>query len=41
MGGGGHVNASGCTVDGPLPEATEAILDYLRQEVLGTVHDVA
>jgi phosphoesterase RecJ-like protein len=30
FGGGGHENASGCTLDGPLPEATERILNYLR-----------
>ena len=41
MGGGGHVNASGCTIDGPLPRATEAILEYLRHQVLGTLHDIA
>jgi phosphoesterase RecJ-like protein len=30
FGGGGHENASGCTLEGPLPEATERILSYLR-----------
>jgi phosphoesterase RecJ-like protein len=30
FGGGGHENASGCTLDGPLPVATERILQYLR-----------
>jgi bifunctional oligoribonuclease and PAP phosphatase NrnA len=30
FGGGGHENASGCTLEGPLPEATERILNYLR-----------
>ena len=30
FGGGGHENASGCTLDGPLPVATEQILEYLR-----------
>jgi bifunctional oligoribonuclease and PAP phosphatase NrnA len=31
LGGGGHENASGCTLDGPLPRALEAILAELRQ----------
>jgi bifunctional oligoribonuclease and PAP phosphatase NrnA len=30
FGGGGHENASGCTLDGPLPEAKQQILRYLR-----------
>jgi len=30
LGGGGHENASGCTLNGPLPGATEAILTRLR-----------
>ena len=30
FGGGGHENASGCTLPGPLPVATEAILARLR-----------
>jgi phosphoesterase RecJ-like protein len=30
LGGGGHENASGCTLEGPLPVATEAILARLR-----------
>jgi phosphoesterase RecJ-like protein len=30
FGGGGHENASGCTLDGPLPLTTEQILRYLR-----------
>jgi phosphoesterase RecJ-like protein len=29
-GGGGHPHASGCTLDGPLPRATETILQRLR-----------
>jgi phosphoesterase RecJ-like protein len=29
-GGGGHPHASGCTLDGPLPRATESILHRLR-----------
>ena len=31
FGGGGHANASGCTVDGPLPKAIEMVLDLLRE----------
>lgn len=30
FGGGGHRNASGCTLDGPLPVAMERILSQLR-----------
>jgi phosphoesterase RecJ-like protein len=30
FGGGGHRSASGCTLDGPLPVATERILSQLR-----------
>jgi phosphoesterase RecJ-like protein len=30
FGGGGHENASGCTLDGPLPVAMNRILEYLR-----------
>jgi phosphoesterase RecJ-like protein len=33
FGGGGHENASGCTLDDPLPVATERILNYLRSEL--------
>jgi phosphoesterase RecJ-like protein len=33
FGGGGHENASGCTLDGPLPMATDLILNCLRAEV--------
>ena len=31
LGGGGHENASGCTLDGPLPRAMEEIFAELRQ----------
>jgi phosphoesterase RecJ-like protein len=30
FGGGGHSHAAGCTIDGPLPVATDRILDELR-----------
>jgi phosphoesterase RecJ-like protein len=33
FGGGGHENASGCTLDDPLTVATERILNYLRSEL--------
>jgi bifunctional oligoribonuclease and PAP phosphatase NrnA len=36
FGGGGHENASGCTLDGPLPLATEQILSLLRSELMHT-----
>jgi phosphoesterase RecJ-like protein len=31
FGGGGHCHASGCTLDGPLPVATDRILSVLRE----------
>ena len=33
LGGGGHENASGCTLEGPLPRALEEIFAELRQSV--------
>ncbi len=33
FGGGGHVNAAGCTLAGPLPEATRIVLDAVRRAV--------
>ena len=33
FGGGGHENASGCTLQGPLAAATESILTYLRNQL--------
>ena len=35
FGGGGHVNAAGCTVAGPLAEATRAVLAAVRRAVDG------
>ena len=35
-GGGGHRNAAGCTLDGPLGTAVALILDRLRHEVADT-----
>ncbi len=36
LGGGGHDSASGCTLEGPLPAATERILGDLRKELAST-----
>src|SRR3989449_2752347 len=36
FGGGGHVNAAGCTVIGPLPEATRVVLAAVRRAVDGS-----
>jgi bifunctional oligoribonuclease and PAP phosphatase NrnA len=33
LGGGGHENAAGCTLDGPIERATEQILSELRREM--------
>ena len=33
LGGGGHENAAGCTLDGPMERATEEILSALRREM--------
>ncbi|HEX8711650.1 MAG TPA: bifunctional oligoribonuclease/PAP phosphatase NrnA [Terracidiphilus sp.] len=33
LGGGGHETAAGCTLDGPLPRALDAILTLLREGV--------
>jgi bifunctional oligoribonuclease and PAP phosphatase NrnA len=35
LGGGGHENAAGCTIDGPLGRALDEILDILRPAVTG------
>ncbi len=36
LGGGGHENAAGCTLDGPLHQAREEILDRMRQRLMET-----
>jgi bifunctional oligoribonuclease and PAP phosphatase NrnA len=36
FGGGGHVNAAGCTIAGPLAEATRAVLAAARRAVDGS-----
>jgi bifunctional oligoribonuclease and PAP phosphatase NrnA len=33
LGGGGHENAAGCTLDGPMARAAEEILTALRREI--------
>ncbi|HEX3891900.1 MAG TPA: DHH family phosphoesterase [Terracidiphilus sp.] len=37
LGGGGHENAAGCTVDGPLGDALDQILKLLRPQVEGAL----
>lgn len=37
LGGGGHENAAGCTLEGPLDRALEEILGHLRPSVAGFV----
>jgi phosphoesterase RecJ-like protein len=41
FGGGGHEHASGCTLEGPLSDTAERILDCLRHEIQGFVHEMA
>jgi phosphoesterase RecJ-like protein len=41
FGGGGHHHASGCTLDGPLSEAAECILEELRACLRESVHQAA
>jgi len=41
FGGGGHPHASGCTLDGPLPDATGMILAVARKMLSRAVHEVA
>jgi phosphoesterase RecJ-like protein len=35
LGGGGHENAAGCTLEGPLVRALDEILGHLRPSVAG------
>lgn len=37
LGGGGHLHAGGCTMPGPLREATEKILEIMREELMTMV----
>ncbi|QNI30565.1 bifunctional oligoribonuclease/PAP phosphatase NrnA [Alloacidobacterium dinghuense] len=39
FGGGGHQHASGCTIDGPLPDATDMILEVARRTLSAAVHE--
>jgi phosphoesterase RecJ-like protein len=39
LGGGGHENAAGCTLDGPLSRALDEILGQLRPSVTGPVDE--
>lgn len=41
FGGGGHQHASGCTLDGPLSDAEDTILDVMRRTLARMVHEVA
>jgi phosphoesterase RecJ-like protein len=41
LGGGGHENASGCTLEGPLHRAQEEILGELRRSVASFHSDTA
>lgn len=36
FGGGGHVNAAGCTVDGTIEEAMEKVLSVLKEKAFST-----
>ena len=38
LGGGGHENAAGCTLDGPLPRALDEVLGELRPAMEGFGH---
>ncbi len=40
LGGGGHENAAGCTLEGPLPRAIEVTLSQLRPCVAGLTGDM-
>lgn len=39
FGGGGHLHAGGCTLDGPLPVATEKILETVRRELMANTRE--
>jgi phosphoesterase RecJ-like protein len=39
--GGGHQHASGCTLEGPLHEAMETMLEVVRGTLSRTIHEVA
>lgn len=39
FGGGGHLHAGGCTLDGPLTSATDKILETMRRELRTDAHE--
>ena len=41
FGGGGHLHAGGCTVEGPLHQATDKILQTMRRELMTMVPEPA
>jgi phosphoesterase RecJ-like protein len=41
FGGGGHLHASGCTIDGPLAAAADHILGHLRECLQSPMHEFA
>ena len=41
LGGGGHATAAGCTLEGPLPQATDGILALLRDQLARVVPEAA
>ncbi|HTW47084.1 MAG TPA: DHH family phosphoesterase [Acidobacteriaceae bacterium] len=38
LGGGGHLHAGGCTMEGPLSAATDRILETMRRELMASVN---
>jgi bifunctional oligoribonuclease and PAP phosphatase NrnA len=38
FGGGGHLHAGGCTLEGPLSAATSRILETMRRELMSSAH---
>jgi bifunctional oligoribonuclease and PAP phosphatase NrnA len=41
FGGGGHLHAGGCTLEGPLSAATDRILETMRRELTASAHSSA
>jgi bifunctional oligoribonuclease and PAP phosphatase NrnA len=41
FGGGGHLHAGGCTLEGPLSAATDRILETMRRELMASVQQGA
>lgn len=40
FGGGGHLKAAGCFVEGPLDQVTEAVLTYIHKHFLPLAHPI-